>query len=112
MVKAGEASVQEIDDSIRFGPGLRWAIMGPCLTFHLAGGDEGMAHMLDHFGPSLLEPWTRLKAPELNAELRDRMVTGCEQAADGDKVADLVEHRDDCLIRIMHALTECGHGLE
>ena len=37
--------------------------MGPMLTFHLAGGQGGMAHMLDHFGPALLEPWTRLDAP-------------------------------------------------
>ena len=33
------------------GPGLRWAFHGPMLTFHLAGGPGGMAHMLDHFGP-------------------------------------------------------------
>ena len=38
MVAAGEATVEEIDESIAFGPGLRWALMGPCLTFHLAGG--------------------------------------------------------------------------
>jgi carnitine 3-dehydrogenase len=112
MVNAGEATVQEIDDSIRFGPGLRWAIMGPCLTFHLAGGDEGMAHMLDHFGPSLLEPWTRLQAPELTSQLRDRMVQGCLKSARENEVSDLVHHRDDCLIRIMHALSECGHDLD
>ena len=53
------------------GPGLRWAFQGPMLTFHLAGGQGGMAHMLDHFGPSLLSPWTRLAAPELTPELRD-----------------------------------------
>jgi carnitine 3-dehydrogenase len=112
MVNAGEATVQEIDDSIRFGPGLRWAIMGPCLTFHLAGGDEGMAHMLDHFGPSLLEPWTRLDAPELTSELRDRMVAGCLQSAEDNQVCDLVRRRDDCLIRIMHALSECGQDIQ
>jgi carnitine 3-dehydrogenase len=112
MVNAGEATVQEIDDSIRFGPGLRWAIMGPCLTFHLAGGDEGMAHMLDHFGPSLLEPWTRLDAPELTSELRDRMVAGCLQSAEDNQVSDLVRRRDDCLIRIMHALSECGQDIQ
>src|ERR1700689_4431234 len=50
MVAAGEATVEEIDASIAFGPGLRWALMGPCLTFHLAGGGGGMGHMLDHFG--------------------------------------------------------------
>ena len=51
MVDSGQATVQQIDDSIAYGPGLRWAIMGPMLTFHLAGGPGGMGHMLDHFGP-------------------------------------------------------------
>ena len=53
MVNAGEATVEQIDVSITDGPGLRWPIHGPMLTFHLAGGQGGMAHMLDHFGPSL-----------------------------------------------------------
>ena len=51
MVAAGEATVEQIDLSITDGPGLRWPIHGPMLTFHLAGGQGGMAHMLDHFGP-------------------------------------------------------------
>ena len=38
MVDSGQATVQQIDDSIVHGPGLRWALMGPILTFHLAGG--------------------------------------------------------------------------
>lgn len=104
MVANNEASVQDIDDSIVYGPGLRWAIMGPCLTFHLAGGEGGMGHMLDHFGPSLEEPWTRLKAPELTKELRDAMVEGCEREANGRTVAQLVKERDDCLIEIMAVL--------
>ena len=56
MVAAGEATVEQIDLSITDGPGLRWPIHGPMLTFHLAGGQGGMAHMLDHFGPSLQSP--------------------------------------------------------
>ena len=71
MVANGEATVEQIDASITEGPGLRWAFHGPMLTFHLAGGPGGMAHMLDHFGPSLLSPWTRLAAPDLTPELRD-----------------------------------------
>ena len=74
MVANGEATVEQIDASITEGPGLRWAFHGPMLTFHLAGGPGGMAHMLDHFGPSLLSPWTRLAAPELTPELRDTVV--------------------------------------
>ena len=76
MVAAGEATVEQIDLSITDGPGLRWPVQGPMLTFHLAGGQGGMAHMLDHFGPSLKSPWTRLVAAELTPELRDAMVDG------------------------------------
>jgi len=104
MVAAGEATVAQIDAAIREGPGLRWPIMGPCLTFHLAGGPDGMAHMLDHFGPALEEPWTRLQAPPLTPELRDRMVEGCAREAAGRSVADLVRERDAKLVAILKAL--------
>jgi carnitine 3-dehydrogenase len=104
MVEAGEATVEEIDLSITDGPGLRWALQGPMLTFHLAGGQGGMAHMLDHFGPSLKSPWTRLDAPELTPELRDAVVDGCEREADGRSIDDLVAERDRGVIAILRAL--------
>ena len=104
MVAAGEATVEEIDEAMAFGPGLRWAQMGPCLTFHLAGGSGGMAHMLDHFGPSLLSPWTRLAAPDLTPELRDRVVRGCADEAGSRSIADLVRERDRALVDLLRVL--------
>jgi len=101
MVSEGEATVDQLDASIAYGPGLRWALMGPCLTFHLAGGPGGMAHMLDHFGPALEEPWTRLDAPELTPQLRDRMVAGCELEAAGRSVAELERERDAFLVDLL-----------
>jgi carnitine 3-dehydrogenase len=101
MVDSGQATVQQIDDSIAHGPGLRWAIMGPMLTFHLAGGPGGMGHMLDHFGPALLEPWTRLEAPELTTELRDRVVAGAVGAAHGRSVSELEQRRDAFLVDLL-----------
>jgi carnitine 3-dehydrogenase len=101
MVSSGQATVQQIDDSIAYGPGLRWAIMGPMLTFHLAGGPGGMGHMLDHFGPALLEPWTRLQAPELTTDLRDRVVAGVEEEAAGRTVAQLEQKRDAFLVDLL-----------
>ncbi|MBI0299779.1 L-carnitine dehydrogenase [Streptomyces sp. PRKS01-29] len=103
MVANGEATVQEIDDSITEGPGLRWAFMGPCLTFALAGGDGGMGHMLDHFGPSLKSPWTRLEAPELDDTLRAAMVDGCDEAAGSRTIAQLVAERDQGVIDVLRA---------
>lgn len=110
MVANGEATVEQIDASITEGPGLRWPLLGPCLTFHLAGGEGGMAHMLDHFGPSLKSPWTRLEAPELTEELRDRMVKGCEEAADGRSIAELVAERDRAVIAVMRAVENVRKG--
>ena len=104
MVAAGEATVEQIDRSITDGPGLRWPIHGPMLTFHLAGGQGGMAHMLDHFGPSLQSPWTRLVAAELTPELRDAVVDGCDREADGRSIDDLVAERDRGVIAILRAL--------
>jgi carnitine 3-dehydrogenase len=101
MIDSGQATVQQIDDSIVYGPGLRWALMGPILTFHLAGGPGGMAHMLDHFAPALLEPWTRLVAPSLTPELRDLVVAGAVQAAGGASVSELEQRRDAFLVDLL-----------
>ncbi|MEU5140806.1 3-hydroxyacyl-CoA dehydrogenase NAD-binding domain-containing protein [Streptomyces sp. NPDC021139] len=103
MVANGEATVRDIDLSITEGPGLRWAVIGPMLTFALAGGEGGMAHMLDHFGPSLKSPWTRLAAPELDKELYDAVVAGCDEAADGRSLADLVAERDRGVVQVLRA---------
>jgi carnitine 3-dehydrogenase len=101
MINSGQATVQQIDDSITYGPGLRWALMGPMLTFHLAGGQGGMAHMLDHFGPALLQPWTRLTAPELTPRLRDLVVTGVDEFVGDVTVRQLEQQRDDFLADLL-----------
>ena len=110
MVADGVATTGEIDDAIIYGPGLRWAFMGTCLTFHLAGGDAGMRHMLEQFGPALKLPWTKLEAPDLTEQLIDRMVSGTQAQASGRSVKELERLRDDCLIAIMQALAQFNYA--
>ena len=110
MVNDGVATTEEIDAAIAYGPGLRWAFMGTCLTFHLAGGESGMRHMLEHFGPTLELPWTRLKAPELTPQLIDRMVDGTQAQAAGRSIQELERLRDQCLIDMMRALQKHDVG--
>ena len=116
MVNDGIATTDEIDQAVIYGPGLRWAFMGTCLTFHLAGGNDGMRHMLAQFGPALKLPWTKLVAPELTDELIERMAEGTEAQAEGKSIAELAQLRDNCLIGLMQALkTEdyaSGHTLK
>jgi len=110
IVNEGIATTQELDDAIVYGPGLRWAFMGVNRTFALAGGDEGMRHMLRQFGPALELPWTKLKAPELTDELIDKMVSGTEEQLAGITIKQMERLRDDCLIAIMEALQTFNEG--
>ena len=110
LVNDGVATTGELDDAIIYGPGLRWALMGTCLTFHLAGGNDGMRHMLEQFGPALKLPWTKLEAPELNDTLIDRMVEGTEDQAAGRSIKELEQLRNDCLVDLMRVLRQYDIG--
>ena len=80
--------------------------MGTNLIYHLAGGEGGMRHMLEQFGPALDLPWTHLKAPTLTQELIDRMVEGTSEQAQGWTIKDLERFRDDCIIRVLNAVDD------
>lgn len=110
IINEDVATTGELDDSIIYGPGLRWAAMGTNLIFHLAGGDSGMRRMLEQFGPALELPWTKLEAPELTDELIDRMVAGTADQAGDRTVAELERTRDAYLIAVMKALRAVDIG--
>lgn len=106
IIKDGVASTQDVDDAIVYGPGLRWSFMGVCLTFHLAGGQTGMRHMLEQFGPALKLPWTKLKAPKLDAKLKKLMISGTKKQSGKYSIKDLEVQRDIFLIEIMKTLNK------
>ncbi|WP_040226590.1 L-carnitine dehydrogenase [Bhargavaea cecembensis] len=101
LVNDGVATTEEVDASIIYGAGLRWAQMGPFLTFHLAGGDQGMRHMLEQFGPALKLPWTKLEAPELTDELKEKVIAGTAGQADNVSIAELENKRNAFLVELL-----------
>ncbi len=110
MVNEGVATTGELDDSIIYGPGLRWAAMGTNMIYHLAGGESGMRHMLAQFGPALKWPWTKLEAPELTESLIDSMVEGTQAQAAGRSIRELERLRDDYLVAIQQVLRQYDIG--
>ncbi|MBV9523083.1 MAG: thioesterase family protein, partial [Alphaproteobacteria bacterium] len=99
------ATAAEIDDALRFGPGLRWAFMGTFLIYRIAGGEPGMRHFMAQFGPSLKWPWSKLvDVPELDDALLDKIVTQSDAEAGSATIRELERRRDDCLIAILQAL--------
>ena len=100
IVNEGYASTKELDRAIEDGPGMRWSLMGTFLTFHLAGGNAGMKHMLEQFGPALKLPWTKLKAPKLSNKLSNRVIAGTKKQARGKSVAEISKIRDEFLLNL------------
>lgn len=111
LVHDGVATAEEIDDAVRFGPGLRWAFMGTFLTYRIAGGEAGMRHFMAQFGPALKWPWTKLMdVPELTDDLLERIVEQSDAQAAGIGVRELEALRDDCLVAVMQALRGADYG--
>lgn len=111
LVKDDIATTEEIDDSIRYGFGLRWAQMGLFETFRLAGGEDGMAHFIRQFGPALQWPWSKLtNVPEMDEDLIAK-IAGQSDAQSGQySLRELERIRDRNLVGMMRSLKERNWG--
>ncbi len=106
LVAEGVVSVADADAAIAFGPGLRWAFMGPSLTFHLAGGEGGMPHFMSHIGPAIQSWMDDLGQTRLTPEIQTLIIDGVEEEAGSRTIADLQRWRDSKLIDILKAAGE------
>jgi len=111
LVHDDVATVEEIDDAIRYGAGLRWAFMGTFLTYRIAGGRDGMRHFVEQFGPTLSAPWTKLvDVPELSGAFVEKLAAQSDAQARGRSIAELERTRDDCLVTLLQGLRAHGEG--
>ena len=111
LIKDGITTVEELDDIMRYGFGLRWAQMGLFQTYRIAGGEAGMKHFMDQFGPCLTWPWTKLMdVPEYNDELVDLIVTQSDEQTGDLTIRQLERIRDDNLVAMMDALSKQNRG--
>ena len=104
LVAEGYATVADIDKAMAGGPGLRWAFMGPHMTYHLGGGAGGIAHYFDILGASQERRWAALGDPELTDEVKQKIIAGVEQEAAGRTIDELAAARDETLLNLLKAL--------
>ena len=103
IVAEGIATVEDVDRALVEGPGLRWSVQGPHLSYHLGGGAGGLAHYLAHLGPSQARRWKDLGDPELTAEVCAVLIAGVMAEANGRSVQELESERDEGLIRSLRS---------
>ena len=107
LVDRGVASVEDVDKAVRAGPGIRWAIMGPYLTYHLGGGPGGIEYLMRHIGgskASWLETMARWTAmPESAMEKAIRGVAETEMVRERS-MEELERWRDERLVQLLKLL--------
>ena len=104
------ATTGELAESIVYGPGLRWSIMGMNQIYMIAGGKGGARHFIEQFGPALKWPWSHMKAPELSNQIIDRFVDGVEAQSQGKSIREMEKIRDECLVAIQKVLSKHNMG--
>ena len=112
-VLTGLASVEDVDDAIKYGPGLRLSVMGPFELCHLAGGPEGFSNFLDHFGDALQYWMNDMRTVELTPEVRAKLKAAVAEAVGGREYASIARERDTLLLPVLSTLarTRREHGL-
>jgi len=103
LVQRGVASVEDIDTAIAWGPGLRWALLGPFLNLHASGGSGGIAHVLRHLGPAQRE-WSRDLGtyPETDDYI-ESIASGVENELQSRDFPEMLRQRDRLLIELLEA---------
>ena len=112
LVDIGVASVEDVDKAIVNGPGLRWAIMGPYLTYHLGGGKGGIEYLMRHIDVSKakwlksMAKWT--ETPETAVE---KAIKGVHETTLVKKhnLEELEEWRDNRLVDILESRRKPSH---
>ena len=107
LISKDIADVEDVDAVISNGPGLRLALLGPHMNYHLGGGEGGYRHYLEHLGPSQEARWKTLGETPLTPELKEKLIQGIEKQ--NIPMTELKTKRDDSLIEILK--TKKANGL-
>jgi len=102
LVDRGVASVEDVDKAIYAGPGIRWALMGPHLIYHLGGGPGGIEHHIDMFRDSFKPIWESMSSWSwLSDSMKVKLIEGVKSELHGRTWEDLAEWRDDKLVKLL-----------
>jgi 3-hydroxyacyl-CoA dehydrogenase len=103
LVQRGIASVEAIDTAIAYGPGLRWALLGPFLNLHASGGSGGVTHVLQHLGPAQRDWAKDLGTYPESDDYIETIAKGVDAELVRYEFAEMLRQRDDLLIQLLEA---------
>ncbi|MBP1736533.1 MAG: 3-hydroxyacyl-CoA dehydrogenase [Oscillospiraceae bacterium] len=108
LIMRGVCTVEDIDKAVTYGPGLRWAFLGPYLLMELASSQGGFVVADEHFRSSAQlwlkdmakweaypDRWSEVAQTQIYDEMAHR------PAEQGNNAAEIMEYRDRMLIELL-----------
>ena len=105
LVSEDVASVADIDDAIAYGPGLRWAVFGPCQVFKLASQtSEQFGNFIDMIVEEIDDGCVAIDEPTIKPGVKESLIEGVAAAAGERSYDQLVSERDAKIIALRKAI--------
>jgi len=102
LVDKGVLDVADADTAVCWGPGLRWGVMGPNMLFHLAGGQGGIQHALEHLGGPMAVWWKDLgNLTDWPLKSKQAIIDGVLREVGDRSMDQLADARDKVLLGLL-----------
>jgi carnitine 3-dehydrogenase len=111
LIASGVASAEDVDTAMTEGPGMRGAVVGPCMVWHVSGGEGGIRSTVAHMGPPFKAMVGELHTGELTDDIFRKVIESTEAMVAGKDTDTLRRYRDDGLLKVAAAkMAFSGHS--
>ncbi|MCD6530362.1 3-hydroxyacyl-CoA dehydrogenase family protein [Candidatus Bathyarchaeota archaeon] len=107
LVYRGIAEVEDIDKAVSASLGIRWAVLGPYLSYHLGGGKGGIEYYLRHLGPAMENRWRTLATwTSIPSSAERKIIQGVKNMSlvKGKSMDEISEWRDEKIVELLKIL--------
>jgi 3-hydroxyacyl-CoA dehydrogenase len=111
LIQQGVVSVEDADIAVCYGPGLRWAVMGPSLQWHLGGGPGGIHHYVEQFMDGFVGLMRKLEMPDVTPVLMQTVIDGVLKEANGQSVEQLAQAENQVVSEFLALRARAGRTL-
>lgn len=109
LVLKGAATVEDVDKALCAGPGIRYALMGQHMIYHLGGGEGGYGYFIDHIGKAFGTYWREMATwSEISEDSKRILVEGVREAMHGKNAVEIARWRDEKIVGLLKVI----HGKE
>jgi 3-hydroxyacyl-CoA dehydrogenase len=108
LIQQGVLSVEDADLAVSYGSGLRWAVMGPSLQWHLGGGPGGMRHFVEKYMDGFTGLMKKLEMPDVTPALMQTVIDGVEKEANGQSVDQLAQAENKLVLEFLALRAKAG----